>query len=177
MIIDKIDSRPCWDGSAEIILKTSDISSVKAFMDKYVDGRKYVAEIKEKRAKRSLDANAYCWVLIGKLAEDRRLKKTDVYREYIKEMSAFEIVPIKEEAVDRWVAIWEEKGLGWLCEDMGSCRNTKGYKNIKCYYGSSTFNSKEMAHFIDMIVADCKALGIETATPQEVERLKSMWGG
>lgn len=177
MIIDKIDSRPCWGKGAEIILHTPDMDAVKVLMDKYTEGKTYVAEIKEKRARRSLDANAYCWVLIGKLAENRNLKKTEVYREYIKEMTAYEIVPIKTEAVEKWISNWEHKGLGWLCDDMGDCRNTKGYRNIKCYFGSSTFDTKEMSHFIDMIVADCKELGIETAAPDELARLKQTWGG
>lgn len=177
MIIDKIDSRPCWGKGAEIILHTPDMDAVKALMDKYTEGKTYVAEIKEKRARRSLDANAYCWVLIGKLAENRNLKKTEVYREYIKEMTAYEVVPIKIEAVEKWISNWEQKGLGWLCDDMGDCRNTKGYKNIKCYFGSSTFDTREMSHFIDMIVTDCHELGIETATPDELARLKQTWGG
>lgn len=177
MIIDKIDSRPCWGKGAEIILHTADMKAVQELMDKYIEGKEYVAEIKQRRAKRSLDANAYCWALIGKLAESAKLKKTDVYRSYIKEMSAYEIVPIKSEAVDKWISNWEHKGLGWLCEDMGDCRNTEGYKNIKCYFGSSTFDTKEMAHFIDMIINDCEEVGIETMTPDEVERLKQTWGG
>ena len=60
---------------------------------------------------------------------------------------------------------------------MGDCRNTEGYRNIKCYFGSSTFDTKEMSHFIDMIVTDCEELGIETATPDELARLKQTWGG
>lgn len=175
MIIDKIDSRPCWGKGAEIILHTPDMDAAKALMDKYAEGKVYTAEIKEKRARRSLDANAYAWVLLGKIAGDRNLKKTEAYREYIKEMSAYEIVPIRAEAVGKWISNWEQKGLGWLCDDMGGCRNTEGYRNIKCYFGSSTFDSKEMSHFIDMIVADCKELGIETATPGELARLKQAW--
>lgn len=176
MIIDKIDSRPCWGKGAEIILHTPDTDAAKALMDKYTEGKVYTAEIKEKRARRSLDANAYAWVLIGKIAADRMLGKTEVYKEYIKEMSAYEIVPIKAEAAEKWMSNWGQKGLGWLCEDMGQCRNTEGYRNIKCYFGSSTFDSREMSHLIDMVVADCKELGIETATPGELARIKQTWG-
>lgn len=44
------------------------------------------------------------------------------------------------------------------------------------YYGSSTFDTKQMARLIDNIVQDCKALGIETLTPQQLDALKEEWG-
>lgn len=69
----------------------------------------------------------------------------------------------------------EQHGIGWLCEDLGECRNIKGYHNIKSYYGSSVYDTKEMSHLIDMIVEDCKALGIPTETPEEIERIKQLW--
>ena len=176
MIIDRIESRPCWGTGAEIVMHTPDIKAAEALAKSYVYGRTYTAEIREKRAKRSLDANAYAWVLLGKLADKIGGKKTDIYREYIKEMTAYEIVPIREEAVETWIRNWQTKGIGWICEDMGACRNTEGYRNIKCYYGSSTFDVAQMAHFIDMIISDCEEQGIETMTPDEIARLKQAWG-
>ena len=42
--------------------------------------------------------------------------------------------------------------------------------------GSSEYDSAEMAHFIDRIVEEAQELGIETATPDELERMKQEWG-
>lgn len=42
--------------------------TAKQYCENQEPGKKYVAELKEYRKKRSLDANAYCWVLIGQLA-------------------------------------------------------------------------------------------------------------
>ncbi|MDQ9744386.1 hypothetical protein RF397_17385, partial [Acinetobacter baumannii] len=39
----------------------------------------YIAQIKEYRKKRSLDANAYCWKLIGDIADALRTSKEEVY--------------------------------------------------------------------------------------------------
>lgn len=44
------------------------------------------------------------------------------------------------------------------------------------YFGSSTYNTKEMSVLIDSIVCEAKELGIETATPEELERMKREWG-
>lgn len=137
----------------------------------------YTIEIKKKRLKRSLDANAYAWVLMGKLAEALKESTTTVYRRIIADMSVFEVVPIRNDAVNRWMAVWRDKGLGWVCEDMGECKNIKGYHNIKCHYGSSTFDSKEMSHFIDLIVQECKEQEIEILPPNELLKIKELWGG
>lgn len=40
------------------------------------------------------------------------------------------------------------------------------------YYGSSTYDGAQMARLIDNIVQDCKAVGIETMTPDELARLE-----
>ena len=136
----------------------------------------YEVSIKPKKAKRSLDANAYLWTLIGKIAARMCLMKTEVYKEYIKEMDTYEIVPIKEERIPDWVKNWERGHDGWVCIDIGECRNFPGYHNIKCYRGSSTYDSAQMARLIDMVVQDCKEQGIETLPPDELARMKSMWG-
>lgn len=161
---------PCERGQNKAIERLlQDINSIDPKKD-------YDISIKPKRRRRSLDANAYLWVLIGKLGE--KLKKSDIeiYREQLKDNGVFEIIPIRTDAMARWIAIWGSKGIGWVCDDLGECRNTPGYHNVKCYYGSSTYNTKEMARLIDSVVTECKEQGIETLPPDELARLKSMWG-
>ena len=133
----------------------------------------YEIALTKHRQKRSLDANAYCWVLIGKMAEKLGKPKSEIYREYIKEIGAFETVCAKEAAVERLCAVWSAKGLGWVYDIVPS--KIDGCKVILLYYGSSTYNSQEMSKLIDLIVQDCKQLGIETATPQELALVKDEW--
>ena len=45
--------------------------------------KKYTVTIKEFRKKRSLDANAYAWVLMNKLADKLNMGVRDLYRHYI----------------------------------------------------------------------------------------------
>lgn len=58
---------------------------------------------------------------------------------------------------------------------MGPCANIPGYHNIRCFYGSSVYDTKQMARLIDLIVQECQQLDIETATPQEMERMMQEW--
>lgn len=138
--------------------------------------KEYTVEIKRQRLKRSLDANAYMWTLIGKLGEKLYRSDLEIYRNFIRDNGAFEIVPIRNDAVPTWRKNWGFKGQGWICEDLGECRNFKDYRNIKSYYGSSTYDTKQMSRLIDAVVQDCREQGIETKTPDELMRLKAAWG-
>lgn len=130
-------------------------------------------EIKEHKKKRSLDANAYCWVLLQKIADKLNSSKEEIYRRIIKEKGTFEILPIKDEAINTFINAWQEHGIGWICETTKS--KLDGYTNVIAYYGSSTYDTKQMAYFIDYIVEEAKELDIETMTPNELESLKNSW--
>ncbi|MCL2220984.1 MAG: hypothetical protein FWC20_01815 [Oscillospiraceae bacterium] len=135
----------------------------------------HVAELKIHRKKRSLTANAYAWVLIGKLAAVLNITKTEVYWQYIREVGDnFEIYSVRNEAVEKTIAAWQSIGLGWLCDDLGNDIEP-GKQTIIFYFGSSSYDSKQMANLIELIVADCKEQGIETLPPEELERMKTEW--
>lgn len=132
-------------------------------------------EIKEYKKRRSLDANSYCWVLCKKIADKLRITKEEVYVKAIHEVGKFEILPIKDEAVDTFIKAWSSKGIGWLCEVLNKSK-LDGYTNVIAYYGSSIYDTKEMSILIDNIVQEARQLEIETMTPKELEQLMSMWG-
>ena len=152
----------------------ADLGKAMALVRKHRN-KLYDLEVKEHRQKRSLDANAYAWVLIGKLAEAMRIAPVEVYRQTIQNIGGnYEIMPIKMEAAAHFMRIWEAKGLGWPCVDMGPSR-IPGYRNLRAYYGSSTYDTRQMSALIDNLVQDCKALDIETMTPEKLALLKEAW--
>lgn len=175
MIVEKIQTHPTWDGGAEILLKTADRKAVQELMDKYVDNKKYAVEIKPYRIKRSLDANAYCWVLCRKIAEKLGSTDREVYKLAVRDYGLTTIRPEKAELVDDLVRMWDSMGLGNSYDILGDSK-LKGYINVKYYYGSSSYNTKHMARLIDGLVQDAKEQGIETATPEELERMMQQWG-
>lgn len=130
-------------------------------------------EIKEYKPKRSLNANAYSWVLIGKIADVIGSTKEEVYKEYIKNKGIYRIITIDEKAAPTFIKVWEDRGLGWLCERSET--KIAGLVDVIAYYGTSSYNTKQMAGFIDYIVQEAKELDIETLTPDEIERLKTSW--
>lgn len=138
------------------------------------DGITLDIEVKKHRNKRSLDANAYCWVLIGKLAEKLNLSAEKIYKLAIQEIGVYEVLPIRNEAVYNFKSAWGKNGIGWICEEIGRSK-IAGYTNIKAYYGSSTYNTKQMTMLIDNIVEECKLQGIEIDTPEQIQKYKDRW--
>ena len=137
--------------------------------------KRFIIEIKQYRQKRSLDANAYCFILCDKIAQVIGNTKEFVYKEAIKAVGVFEILPIKDNALDRWMYAWENKGLGWQSEIYPGSLN-EGYTRTINYFGSSVYNTKEMAILLDEIIWQAKELDIETISSIEQKRLIDLWG-
>ena len=135
------------------------------------DGKTYTVEIKEKKEKRTREANAYAWVLLDKLAEKTHISKEDIYRDLIKNIGGnSEIVCVQNKAVERLCDGWRKNGIGWVSDTLPS--KIDGCTNVILYYGSSTYDSSQMHRLIELIVQECKQQDIETLTPEELERLK-----
>lgn len=131
-------------------------------------------EIKPYRAKRSLDANAYCWVLLDKLSATLKIPKTEIYRILIRDIGGnSEVICVMESAADKLREGWMRNGIGWQTERFPS--KLPGCVNVILYYGSSTYDSAQMSALIDRIVEECKLQNIPTATPDEIENMKSLW--
>lgn len=131
-------------------------------------------EIKEAKKHRSLDANAYAWVLIDKIAEKAKLKKVEVYRQAIREIGGVsDTICVMDKAVDRLREGWEKNGIGWQTDVMPS--KVPGCTNVILYYGSSAYDSKQMAQLIDSLIQDAEALGIPTILDEQAKRMLGKW--
>lgn len=135
----------------------------------------YDLEVREHRKKRSLDANAYAWVLIHKLAAAMGLKPVEVYRNAIRDVGGnYTPICVMEKDVARFVKSWESNGLGWPVDDLGASQ-VPGCRNLAAYHGSSTYDTAQMSRLIDNLVQDCKALDIETLSPEKLSALVGEW--
>lgn len=149
-------------------------------LSKITTDKEYEIEIREKRRRRTLNANNYMWLICQKIAEELSkngyTSKYDVYRKAIKDCKHFTYVPVRVDAIDRYIEIWQGHGDGWIAEDAGECNNYKGFHNIKCYHGSSVYNTKEMARLIDCLVDECNQLGIQLEPSEYIQSLIDGWG-
>ena len=133
---------------------------------------KIVVEIKKWFKKRSKNANAYLWALIEKLSQKLNLSRKETYRKHIYEAGTYQDLLMPEEAMQRFTKIWKEKGLGWFCE---KAVNEYGEIVLRAYFGSSTYNTKEMTRLLDSVIQDCKSQNVETKPQEEIDSLLKEW--
>ena len=135
----------------------------------------YVLSVKEFRKKRSLDANAYAWVLIHALAKEMRIDPLEVYQQAVLTVGDnYTPMCVRQQDMDRFVRSWESRGDGWQCVDRGQS-SVEGCRTVFAYYGSSVFDTRQMSRLIDSLIQDCKALDIETMTPDKLTLLVEEW--
>lgn len=162
-----------FDRNGGCLLTLSTPEDCGALFDELKDCEVEIS-IKKARKKRSLDANAYAWVLIDKLSVASDIPKSEVYQRAIREIGGnSDIVCVQDRAVDKLRESWSRNGLGWISETMPS--KLDGCTNVILYYGSSTFDSAQMSRFIDGIIQDCKAVGVETMPPDRLEAMLGQW--
>ena len=131
-------------------------------------------DIRKHKEKRSLDANAYAWVLMDKIAKAQRITKEEVYQTAIMEIGGVStIVCVQDQAVESLRAGWRKNGLGWISDTFPS--KLDGCTNVILYYGSSTYDTHQMSTLIDYLIDDAKLYGIETDTPATIQRYKDAW--
>lgn len=125
------------------------------------------------KKKRSLSASAYCWVLFNEIAKSIKSTAVNVYKAAIRDVGVYELMYMPICAVDRFIDTWNAKGDGWQAELLEA--EYQGLSCVKAYYGSSTYNTSEMARLIDWAIDEAEGLGIETLTPDQKNLLLQEW--
>ena len=129
------------------------------------------------RERRSLSANAYFHVLVTKIAEKMHESITETKNTLISEYG-------QPDPDIKTIILLDT--IDWRKVEPLHLRPTKATRVLddgklyRVYYvmrGSHTYNTAEMARLIDATVEQAKELGIETLTPQELERMKASWTG
>lgn len=119
-------------------------------------------EIKRHRKHRSLQANAMLWACITELADAMKVPNWDMYRVEIKRWGVGTMMYIKPEALPilkRFFRVVDE-----ICiKDGMQC--------VICYYGSSSYNTKEMSRLIDGVLGDMREVGLETPEDEEIQAI------
>lgn len=132
------------------------------------------------RNKRSLNANAYFHVLVGKIADVVNSSTTEIHNQMICRYGQPEITE------DRLLTVIILDSIPWEKLDYIHLKPTSATRILddgklyRVYYvmrGSHTYDTKEMSMLIDGTVSEAQDLGIETLTPDELERMKAAWQG
>lgn len=133
------------------------------------DDNYYEIEIKKFHEKRSLDANAYLWCLITKIANVLRADKDSVYFEMLKRYGQGGVVKIPNNMVSKF-----ERAYKYLEKHEKLFEENAQY--YRFWVGSSNYNTKEMSILIEGIISEAKALDIEIESQETIEKLLKNWG-
>lgn len=151
-----------------LTLSVNEEAAAKNLFDDLHEAEKLSIKIDRYREKRSLNANNYAWKIMSEIGNVLRTSKDEVYLEMLKRYGQSEIISVLAHIpIGEYVKYCEEAGESTL--------NGKLFKHYKVYKGSSEFDSREMSIFIDGVVSEAKEMGIQTMTPDEIARLKSLW--
>lgn len=133
-----------------------------------------VFEIKEHRERRSLSANAYFHVLVGKIAQAEMVSANHVKNSLIRDCMYYQYdgdkIPTFETKAENLESMLDAEGIHVY--PLGeSYRDGCVYSKFCFLRGSHTYDTREMSHLIELTVAQAKDSGIETLTPRELEEM------
>ena len=141
-----------------------------------------VFSVKEYKRKRSLDANAYYWVLVTKLAKVLNLSKPHLHNillrrygqpEIVDGQMVFLVLPDSESGTRK--ADEAETYHIRPTSQVKTGVDGKMYRTYVMLRGSSTYNTAEMSERIDGLVSECKEQGSETLPEEELKRMMQMY--
>lgn len=135
-----------------------------------------LTEHKERR-KRSLDSNAYFHVLADKLRQKLGISMARCKNHLIADYGQIlylgdEPMIYKTNAPEDYMM--ELETLHTKCVKV-TTENGREVFFYRVYRGSHEYNTEEMSRLINGTVEECKAQGIETATPDEIARMQALW--
>ncbi len=128
---------------------------------------------KQWKEKRSLDSNAYMWVLTDRIAQELGSTRDEEHKRQVLTYGFVDITDdgaiiitlhskVDVDLIDGYWRLYKQSGDGRF----------KSYMRIK---PTHEYDTKEMSDFLEHIIEEAKELGIETATPEELERMAQLY--
>lgn len=166
-------------GNAIMTVTLHDVAeSTWKVLQKCADEHKANIRITRVKKDRSLNANSYMWVLCERIADAVNSTRKEIYCQAVRECGPYVDLRIDAKAVNAFRRVWHDRGIGWTTDLFDAVSTESGaYVMVRAYYGSSTYDTKQMSRIIDFLVTEAKDLGLETMTPDELNHLKAEWEG
>jgi len=179
MKINGISANYLLDGTTmltAIVPRGSNNVIEKLLSDIGTDYASYELEVLKRKKKRSLNANSYFHVLANKIAEAMNISEDEAKVNLVLEYGAIMVddqgknvgfklpVGVNVNSIYKY-AKWFDKRT----------ENGTDFDCFILYEHTHKLDSKQMARLVDGAVYECQELGLETRTPEEIERMKSLW--
>lgn len=154
-----------YSGKYSVTLLLDRVNNIEA-----LNGADLDVEIKKHREKRSLNANGLLWKCLGEMAAVLNVDKWEVYLRMLKRYGAYTYVCVPPQAVEMLKKQWRE------CEEIGTINiNGRSATQLLCYYGSSTYNTKQFSVLLDGVISEMKEMGLEPPTSELMKATLERW--
>lgn len=128
-----------------------------------------VIDVEKFREKRSLNANRYFWKLCNEMAIKLNTTKEAIYLMMLRRYGSWQDIRIVQgEEIIRAAFRYVED----ITEEYEA-----DYKDLRCYKGSSQYDTYEMTVLINGTVSDANDIGIQTWSQEEIDNLIKNWKG
>lgn len=136
----------------------------------FTQDREKLFEISEHREKRSRNANALLWACLGEIAREIGSDKWEVYLQMLKRYGTYTYICVKPKAVEAVKKQWRES------EEIGKVMiNGEEAVQMLCYYGSSTYNTKEFSALLTGVISEMREMGLMSPTDYEMQNALKEW--
>lgn len=163
-------SRDWQTGQLNITFTVNEQSSLEQ-IDRIQSCERLSIEAKKYRKKRSLDANAYLWILCTKIAEVVKSSKDEIYEQMLQRYGYF----YQDDDGYITVTVKNEVDMSKISGHWKFLKSNGKFSSYLMIKGTSEYDTREMSNFIDCVVTEAKELGIETLPPDELERMVKSW--
>ena len=158
-----------WASGETIISFTVNEKAELCEVDKLKEKKLSIKAV-QYRDKRSSDANGLLWHCIGEIASVLRADKWEIYLQMLKRYGKYTYICVKPAAVESVKAQWRE------CEEIGKI-DINGTEAVQmlCYFGSSTYDTKEFSVLLDGVISEMREIGLQPPASEEMKRALEQW--
>lgn len=166
------------DGRPLVTFEVFEYQPAVKMAQSYKDGVRVAIKVTKYNEKRSLDANAYYWLLLNKLAAVLKISNSYCHNVMLRRYGTLEeidgkpvylVIPDTDEAEKK-----ADESETYHIKPTSNVRegnDGKMYRTYMLLKGSSRYDTAEMSRLISGLVDECRQCGIETMTPEELARL------
>ncbi len=158
-------------GQYNITLSINEQSALKE-IDRIKDCEKLSIKAEKYRKKRSQDANGLLWACLSEIAKAHTppVDKWDVYLLMLKRYGKYTYICVKPNVVEAMKRQWRE------CEVVGEINiNGKEAVQMLCYFGSSSYDTKEFSVLLDGVISEMKEMGLQPPPSEDMRRALEQW--
>lgn len=166
------------DGRPLVTFEVFEYQPAVKMAQTYKDGVRVSIKVSKHNEKRSLDANAYYWLLIGKLSKALNISNNYCHNVMLRRYGVVDeidgkpvylVIPDTDEAEKE--ADEAEKFHIKPTSNVREGNDGIMYRTYMLLKGSHEYDTTEMSRLVSGLVDECRQCGIETMTPDELARM------